>query len=213
MSSLPSRHRREEIINSITHGAGLMASIAGAVTLVGMAAGSSNPRLMPSVLIYCTSLILVYLSSTIYHAVDHPGRKSRLQTFDHCSVYLLIAGTYTPLLLLGIGGRVEWTLFALVWAMAVAGIVFKFFFTGRWAAASLATYLAMGWVAVVAGRPVAAALPPETVQWVVAGGLAYTVGTVAFLSQRPYAHSLWHVFVIAGSACHYVAIIGRVALS
>ena len=211
MGVLPQRHRREEIINTITHAAGLVASIVGTVVLVHMSIDSRNPLEVPSVVVYCASLILVYLSSTLYHAVVHLETKSRLQVLDHCAIYLLIAGTYTPLLLLGIGGGLGWGLFAVVWAMAAAGIVFQYLFTGRMAVLSIATYLGMGWVAVFASRPLMAALPSDTVVWVVAGGLAYTFGTVAFMSNRPYAHSVWHLFVIAGSTCHFFAIVTRVA--
>ncbi len=212
MSSLPNRHRGEEIVNTITHGAGLVASIIGTFVLVGMSLHSRNPLGVPSVVVFCASLILVYLSSTLYHAVVHPGTKSRLQVLDHCAIYLLIAGTYTPLLLLGIGGTLGWTLFAIVWSMAAAGIVFKYFYTGRMVLLSTATYLAMGWVAVFAFEPLSSALPAETVVWLIVGGLSYTVGSFVFLSTRPYAHSVWHVFVMAGSTCHFLAVASRVAL-
>ncbi|MFN2377971.1 MAG: hemolysin III family protein [Candidatus Binatia bacterium] len=211
MGSLPHRHRREEIVNTITHGAGLLASIIGAILLVGMSLGSRNPLEVPSVVVYSVTLILVYLSSTLYHAVVHPETKSRLQVFDHCAIYLLIAGTYTPLLLLGVGGVLGWTLFAVVWTMAAVGMVFKYFFTGRMGAVSITSYLAMGWVAVFAGPSLMQSLPPDTVVWVVAGGLSYTLGSFVFLSSRPYAHSVWHLFVLAGSTCHFLAIAARVA--
>ncbi len=212
MSLVPQRHRREEIINTITHGAGLVASVIGAVVLVGMSLGSRNPLQMPSVVIYCTSLILVYLSSTLYHAVVHEETKGRLQIFDHCAIYVLIAGTYTPLLLLGIGGRMGWSLFAVVWTMAAAGVIFKYYFTGRMGTLSVLSYLAMGWVAVLAGPTLIASLPSVTVAWIIVGGLAYTVGSFIFLSNRPYAHTVWHLFVIAGSTCHFFAIVARVGM-
>lgn len=211
MSLVPERRRREEVLNTITHGAGLLASLAGAVTLVVMSMGSRNPLQVPSVVIYCTSLIAVYLTSTLYHAAQHPPTKSRLQVLDHCAIYLLIAGTYTPLVLLGVGGRLGWTLFAAVWTLAAVGIVFKYFFTGRMTLLSLATYLAMGWIAVFAAGPLMSALPSATVLWVLAGGLSYTLGSFVFLSNRSWAHPLWHVFVMAGSTCHFLAIAGRVS--
>lgn len=212
MGAVPHRHRGEEILNTITHGAGLVASIIGAVVLIGMSMDSGDPLHLPSILVYSVTLILVYLSSTLYHGVVHPPTKSRLQVFDHCAIYLLIAGTYTPLVLLGVGGTVGWTLFAVIWAMAAGGITFKYFYTGRMNALSMISYLGMGWVAVFAREPVMDALPSVTVTWVVAGGLAYSLGTLAFLSSRPYAHSVWHLFVIAGSGCHFYAIAARVAL-
>jgi hemolysin III len=210
--TLPQRHRREETFNTITHGAGLLASIVGATVLVGMTIGSRNPLEVPSIVIYCASLILVYLSSTLYHAVAHPETKSRLQVFDHCAIYLLIAGTYTPLVLLGVGGEVGWTLFAVVWAMAAGGIVFKCYFCGRMPAVSIATYLGMGWVAVFAGPTVMTTLPTDTIMLVAAGGLAYTLGSVAFLVNRPYMHTVWHLFVIAGSTFHYFAIVAGISV-
>jgi hemolysin III len=209
VSFVPLRHPREEFINTITHAAGLLASIVGAVVLVGMSLNSRNPLEVPSVAVYCTTLILVYLSSTLYHAAGHPETKSRLQVFDHCAIYLLIAGTYTPLLLLGIGGELGWQLFTVVWSMAAAGCVFKYFFTGRMWAVSTLTYLVMGWVAVFAAQPLLSALPSDTVVWVVVGGLAYTLGSFIFLSNRAYAHTVWHLFVIAGSACHFFAMVAR----
>lgn len=202
----------EEYINTATHAVGLAASIVGAVTLVGMAMGSRNPLEVPSVVIYCASLILVYLSSTLYHYVTHSELKGRLQVFDHCAIYLLIAGTYTPLLLLGVGGTLGWILFAVVWVMAAMGVVAKYFYAGRMGAWSLVSYLSMGWVAIFAGKPLMEALPPETIAWVVAGGMAYTLGSFVFLSSRRYAHMVWHLFVIAGSLCHFVAIGARVGL-
>lgn len=211
MSLVPERRHREEVLNTITHGAGLLASIAGAAILVVMSLRSRNPLQVPSVVIYCASLIAVYLTSTLYHAAVHPPTKTRLQVLDHCAIYLLIAGTYTPLLLLGVGGRLGWSLFFAVWTLAAAGVLFKWFFTGRWHGVSVVTYLAMGWIAVFAAGPLMSALPSATVLWVIAGGLAYTFGSFVFLSTRAWAHPLWHLFVIAGSVCHFLAIAERVA--
>lgn len=211
MSLVPERRHREEVLNTLTHGAGLVASVIGAVVLVAMSMGSRNPLQVPSIVIYCTSLIAVYLSSTLYHAAVHPPTKTKLQVLDHCAIYLLIAGTYTPLVLLGVGGRLGWSLFAAVWTLAAAGVLFKWFFTGRWTGVSVVTYLAMGWIAVLAAEPLMSALPSATVLWVVAGGLAYTVGSFVFLSTRSWAHPLWHLFVMAGSTCHFLAIATRVS--
>lgn len=208
MTLLSQRRRREELLNTITHGAGLAASIVGAFVLVAMSIESRNPLQVPSVVVYCASLIAVYLSSTLYHATAHPRTKSRLQVLDHCAIYMLIAGTYTPLVLLGVGGRLGWTLFAAVWSLAAAGIVFKWFFTGRFNGLSTALYLAMGWIAVFAAGPLMSSLSSATVVWVVAGGLAYTFGSFVFLSTRSWAHPVWHLFVMAGSTCHFLAIAG-----
>jgi hemolysin III len=199
-----------ERCNALTHFTGLLAALVGAVVLVGMAAQSPHPLEVPSTVVYSASLVLVYLSSTLYHGASHAPTKDRLQVLDHCAIYLLIAGTYTPLLLVSVGGDLGWSFFVLVWAMAAAGIVFKLFFTGRFWALSTASYLAMGWIAVLAAEPLLAALPPRTVAWIVAGGLAYTVGSLVFLMSHRWAHPLWHLFVMAGSACHFVAIVSRI---
>src|SRR5205085_1640013 len=182
------------------------------ISLVGMAWASRNPLQVPSVVIYSISLILVYLSSTLYHAAWHPPTKSRLQVFDHCAIYVLIAGTYTPLVLLGLGGRTGWVLFSVVWTMAAAGVVFKYYFTGRMKYLSMATYMVMSSVAIFAAGPLVEALPPTTTMLVLAGGASYVAGACVFFSHRPYAHSVWHIFVIGGSTCHFFAIVARVGM-
>ncbi|HYB98789.1 MAG TPA: hemolysin III family protein [Candidatus Limnocylindrales bacterium] len=211
MNESARRFHREEMASTVTHAAGLLASLVGAVILISMAWRSELPLRLTSSLIYCGTLVLVYLSSTLYHAARHPGARTLLQVVDHCAVYLLIAGTYTPLCLLGLGGVAGWSICGFVWLLALFGVLLKLFFGGRMMLLSTATYLAMGWVGVLAARPFLHALSPEAVAYVVAGGLAYTAGTIFFASQRiPYAHALWHVFVLLGSALHYVAIASQV---
>jgi len=211
-SCVPERHRREEIVNSITHGAGLVASVVGAIMLINLASASPEPLGLTSVIIYSISLVLVYLSSTLYHASSHPPTKSRLQVFDHCAIYLLIAGTYTPLVLLGLGGTTGWILFSAVWVMAAAGVVFKWFCTGRFRGISMATYMTMSFVAIFAAKPLLAALPVMTTTLVLAGGASYVAGACVFMFDRPYAHSVWHLFVMGGSTCHFFAIMTRVGM-
>jgi hemolysin III len=160
--------------------------------------------------VFGATLVLLYAASTLYHAARTPRVKARLQVFDHCAIYLLIAGTYTPFTLLGLRGGFGWTLLAVAWVFAAAGVVFKLFFTGRFPRLSTALYLGMGWMAVVAAKPMLERFPVSTLLWIVAGGLAYTGGTVFYHSRRiPYAHAIWHLFVIAGSVCHYFAVLGR----
>lgn len=197
----------EEIANSITHGLGFLASVAGAVLLVHAALLVGNALHVASAAIYGATLMMLYAASTLYHAARRPQAKRILQVVDHCAIYLLIAGTYTPLLLVSLRGGWGWTLLGVVWLLALAGIVFKLFFIGRWPRLSTVLYVLMGWMIVVVIRPMAGSLPWGALAWIVAGGLAYTSGTLVFHSKRlPYAHAIWHLFVITGSVCHYFAI-------
>ena len=146
------------------------------------------------------------MASTLYHAIPHAGAKARLKVFDHCAIYLLIAGTYTPFTLIGLRGETGWLLFGTIWTLAVAGIVFKLFYTGRFKLASTLIYVAMGWIVIFAIGPMIERLDGWTLGWLFAGGVAYTLGTVFYLSRRRYSHAVWHGFVIAGSVCHFVAV-------
>jgi hemolysin III len=155
--------------------------------------------------------VLLYCASTIYHAVPHEGAKALLRKLDHGAIYLLIAGTYTPFTLIGLRGALGWWLFSAIWTLALSGIVFKLFFTGRFKLLSTAIYVAMGWLVLVAIVPVFRALNGWTFGWLLAGGACYTLGTLFY--HRPtmrYSHAVWHMFVIAGSVCHYVAVMAQV---
>jgi hemolysin III len=203
---------REEMVNALTHGAGLLASTAGATLLIVLSAFRGDRWSLVSSAVFGSTLILLYGASTLYHAARSPRIKARLQVFDHCAIYLLIAGTYTPFTLLGLRGGVGWTLFAVAWILAVAGVIFKLFYTGRFPRVSTALYLGMGWMSLVAIKPMIERFPAETLAWIVAGGLAYTGGTVFYHNRRiPYSHAIWHLFVIAGSACHYAAVLLEVS--
>ncbi len=197
----------EEIANGVTHGVGLAASIAAAAILIVFTSiGGDGWRIVSSA-VYGTTLITLYAASTLYHGVQRPGAKRRLRVFDHCAIYLLIAGTYTPFTLVSLRGGWGWTLFGLVWGLAVAGIVFKVFFTGKLNALSTAVYVLMGWVCVIAIGPMLQMVPRAALLWLLAGGIVYTAGTIFYHNRRvPYSHALWHVFVVLGSACHYLAI-------
>ena len=197
---------REEAANVATHAAGLLASIVGVVVLVYLGVVRGEVLHVASAGVYGATLVALYAASTLYHAFRRPGVKKVLRVLDHCAIYLLIAGTYTPFVLVGLGGGLGWTLFGLVWAMAAAGIVFKIFATGRFAVVSTAAYVAMGWMGVIAFKPLVDALPTSAIVWLVLGGLAYTAGTIFYHRRIPYSHALWHVFVLLGSACHFVAI-------
>jgi hemolysin III len=197
---------REEAANVATHAAGLVASIVGVVVLVYLGVVRGEVLHVASAGLYGATLVALYAASTLYHAFREPGVKRVLRVLDHCAIYLLIAGTYTPFVLVGLGGGWGWALFGVVWAMAAAGIVFKVFATGRFAVASTAAYVAMGWLGVVAIGPLVRSLPGAALAWLLAGGVAYTAGTFFYHRKIPYSHALWHVFVLAGSICHFVAI-------
>lgn len=204
---------REELANALTHGVGAVAAVAGATVLIVLAALRGDGWQLGGAIVFGVSLLLLYLASTLYHAVPHPVAKRRLKVFDHCAIFLLIAGTYTPFTLVGLRGAWGWSLFGSVWALAAAGIVFKLFFTGRFRALSTAIYVAMGWVALVAIEPMLQRLSAGTLAWLLAGGVAYTAGTAFYHSRRlPYAHAVWHLFVLAGSTCHFAAVFGQVAV-
>lgn len=197
----------EEIANGVTHGVGLAASVAGAAALVVLTASGGDAWRIVGGGVYGLALVSLYTASTLYHLSRKPGNKRVLRVLDHCAIYLLIAGTYTPFTLVGLRGGWGWTLFGLVWGLAAAGIAFKVFFTGRLNALSTVVYVLMGWLAVVAAKPMLEVLPGGVILWLVAGGVVYTAGTVFYHNRRvPYSHAVWHVFVIAGSACHYLAV-------
>lgn len=198
---------REELASALTHGLGLVASIVGAAVLLYLAAGSGDVWRVVTTAIFGSTLILLYTASTLYHAARERGVRARLRVFDHCAIYLLIAGSYTPFMLVGIRGGWGWSLFGVVWGLAVAGVIYKLCFIGRFPRLSTALYLAMGWLSVVAAGPMVRHLDPSTLAWLVAGGLVYTLGTLFYHNRRiPYAHAIWHLFVIGGSVCHAVAV-------
>lgn len=197
----------EEVANSVTHGIGLAASLVGAVALVVITALRGDAWQIISSSIYGSTLVALYATSTLYHSLRPPGLKRALRVADHCAIYLLIAGSYTPFTLVSMRGGWGWTLFGLVWGLSVAGIVFKIFFTGRLNFLSTTVYVLMGWLAVVAAKPIVEAVPAGAIWLLLAGGLVYTAGTVFYHNQRiPYSHAVWHLFVIGGSVFHYLAI-------
>jgi hemolysin III len=202
---------REERASALTHGFGAVAALAGGIVMITLAALRGDGWQLAAAIVFSVSMLLLYVASTLYHAVSHPGAKARLKVFDHCAIYLLIAGTYTPFTLIGLRGEVGRNLFIAIWSLAAAGIVFKLFFTGRFKLVSTLVYVAMGWLVIVAIKPVWAALDAWTLGWLFAGGLSYTLGTVFY--HRPsmrYSHAVWHLFVIGGSLCHYIAVMAQV---
>lgn len=202
---------REEFYSALTHGLGATAALAGGAVLITLAALFGDGWQLAGAIVFGISLLLLYLASTLYHAIQHPVAKARLKVFDHCAIYLLIAGTYTPFTLIGLRGPWGWSLFAAIWVLALAGVVFKLFYTGRFKLLSTGIYIAMGWLVVVAIEPLLGALDGWTIGWLFAGGLFYTLGTVFYhRPSLPYSHAIWHLFVVAGSVCHYVAVMAQV---
>ncbi|MBP8098061.1 MAG: hemolysin III family protein [Arenimonas sp.] len=199
---------REEIWNALTHGAGFLASLLASAVLITLVAVDehSDGWRMGGALVFCLSLITVYTSSTLYHSIPHAVTKSRMKIFDHCAIFVLIAGTYTPFTLVALRGDGGWWLFGAAWALAVAGIIFKLFYTGRFKGVSTLVYIGMGWMAVLGIKPFLKLVPMSILLWLLAGGLAYTLGTLFYMSKRPHAHAIWHAFVMAGSASHFVAV-------
>jgi hemolysin III len=201
------QHAREEIANAITHGVGILVSLAGGGFLIVLAALTRNAWKVVGVSVFVATLLLLYVASTTYHLVRPELLKKRLKILDHCAIFLLIAGSYTPFLLDAFRGPWGWSLFGVIWTLAVAGILFKLRFTGRFPAVSTAIYIAMGWLIVIAARPLVTLFDMTSLLWLLAGGLAYTFGTAFYHSRRvPYAHAVWHVFVLTGSICHGIAV-------
>jgi len=205
-------HIGEEIAHSITHGVGLLLSIAGLSVLVTMAAIRGTSWHIVACSVYGTTLVLLYLSSTLYHAIQAPRAKRVFQILDHSAIYLLIAGTYTPFLLITLRGPLGWTLFGLQWGMAICGVLFKSLTKESYEIASTAIYALMGWMGVLGMRTMYASLHFQGVLWIVAGGLLYTLGIIFFAMNRRYCHTVWHLFVLAGSICHFYAVLHYIVL-
>jgi hemolysin III len=204
--------RREEIANSISHGVGLAAAVVAAPFLYVAAARQGNVAFLVGITIFVVTMCLLYLCSTLYHAWPQTRLKCGLQIGDHAAIFLLIAGTYSPFTLGPLRGLVGWTMFGLIWLLAIGGVIMKLRTGVGRKKLSLALYLAMGWLVLFAVRPFVLAVPMETVIWLFAGGIAYTSGLVFFGNQRlRYSHFVWHLFVLAGTACHFCAIFSCVA--
>ncbi len=207
--------RGEEIANWLTHGLGAVLAVAGLVVLVLSASRNGTAGAVVGCTVFGVALVVLYASSTLYHAVGHERTRAKavLRALDHSAIFLLIAGTYTPFTLVSLQGPWGWSLFAVVWGLAVAGIALRLALRRRPTALFVALYLAMGWCVVVAAKPLLAAVAPGGIALLVAGGLAYSVGVVFYVWKRPYHHAVWHAFVLAGSAFHYAAVLRYVALA
>ena len=213
MSYQPSKYSLgEEIAHAVSHGIGALLAIAGLAVLMVAAAvrGTGAWQIVPCA-IYGAAMVLMFTMSTLYHSFPWPRVKRVFRVLDHEMIFLMIAGSYTPFMLITLRGALGWTLFGIVWGLAAAGLVFQGFFTGRFRKATTALYLAMGWTIVFALKPLLDHMPAAGVRWLVAGGLCYTLGAVVYLFKRiKYHHAAWHLLVLAGSACHYFAILWHV---
>jgi hemolysin III len=198
----------EEIANSVSHGLGLAAASIAAPFLIGAAAASDNAAFLVGTSIFVATMLLLYLSSTLYHAWPQTRLKCVLQVLDHSAIFLLIAGTYSPFTLGPLRGVWGWTTFGLIWGLAIFGVIMKLRGGVRRPRLSLTLYLGMGWLVLIVARPLASVVPRETLIWLFAGGIAYTGGVIFFVKEQSvrYNHFLWHLFVLAGTICHFCAI-------
>ena len=214
MSATPSAYTpREEKANAVTHGFGLVLSIAGLVVLVCRSSQHGDAWSITSSAIFGATLVLLYTTSTLYHSLLGVNAKALLRKLDHAAIFLLIAGTYTPFLLVSLRGAWGWSLFGVIWGLAIVGVAIKFWFAGRFRVLSTLIYIGMGWLVVIALRPMLKAVPIGGLWLLLLGGLSYTGGTIFYLWKRlPYHHALWHLFVLGGSICHWIAIFGYVVL-
>ena len=204
---LPHYTLGEEIFNSVSHGVGVALACVGFGILIVLSALYGDAWAVSSSIVYSFSLFALYLASTLYHACPNRRVKGVLQVLDHCSIFLLIAGTYTPYTLITLRGALGWTLFAVVWGATIVGVVLNAIDVRKYSRISMVCYVAMGWVVVLAIRPLMASLAWNGLVLLALGGVFYTVGIVFYVIRRSYMHSIWHLFVLAGSVCHYLSIL------
>ena len=200
--------RREEVANAVTHGLGAAVRVAALVLLIVCSSMKGTVWHVVSFTIYGITMLLLYTNSTMVHALKEGKAKDLFEFFDHSSIYLFIAGTYTPFLFVAVRGTLGWSLFGVIWGIAIAGVIFKAFFTKKFLFMSTIFYIAMGWLIVIAWQPLVAAIPSGGIVLLVAGGLMYTLGTLFYVWRGfPYHHAIWHVFVLAGSILHFFAVL------
>jgi hemolysin III len=200
-------HPVEEKLNVISHGFGLILSIFALIALVYYAVQTGTFLHIISFSIYGASLVIMYSASTLYHYVQEPKLRYKLNIFDHAAIYVLIAGSYTPFTLNVMPGTLGWTLFGIVWAIAIIGITLKLFFTGKFGKISTVAYVLMGWLGVFGLKSLYDALPVEGIIWLLAGGVSYTVGAIIYgLKKVKFNHAIFHVFVLLGSFCHFISV-------
>ncbi len=204
---LNSYPQREEKLNIATHAIGIFGAVIALILMLIKIGSQHSLAHLLSALIYGISLVTLYTASTLFHSSTKTRLRHRLNIFDHCAIYLLIAGTYTPYALITLRGTIGWVILAVIWTIAVSGIVLKFFFTGKYRILSTIMYVAMGWVVVFAIKPLYNNLDFAGFMWLMMGGLAYTLGAVLYAIKKiPYNHAIFHVFVLIGSASHFISI-------
>jgi len=197
----------EERINVLSHALGLVLSIFAFVLLVAYASRYGSLLHVLSFAVFGASLVILYAASTLYHSTTNPQRRVRFRILDHAAIYVLIAGTYTPIALVILSGSLGWLMFGIMWGLALAGIVLKLFFTGRFSRASTVMYVLMGWLSIVVIKPLINNFSAEGLWWLLAGGIAYTVGAIVYSFKKiKLNHAIFHVFVLLGSACHFVSV-------
>ncbi len=205
---------KKEIANSATHGLGLLLSMVGVPIILALAVNTDQILTICSVAVYSFCLMMVYLSSTLYHSFGHPLTKRVLRTFDHVSIYFLIAGSYTPFILLYFNHTKGHYVLFFLWMLVLLGTVFKIFFTGKWDLISTAIYLAMGWTIIFFGRELLSSVPQPVLIWLFAGGAFYTLGIVFYIWKGfVYHHAIWHIFVLGGSFGHFMAVLKAIYIS
>jgi hemolysin III len=198
---------KEEKLNVITHGIGFLLSIAALVLLVVYASKDGTVWHITSFAIFGASLIVLYAASTLYHYTQNPDLRMKLNILDHSAIYVLIAGTYTPFTLVILKGWVGWTIFGLSWGLAIAGIIFKVFYFGKYDKLSTIAYVIMGWVIIFAIKPLIDSFPFEGLMWLLAGGISYSLGALFYsIKKIRYNHAIFHIFVLIGSFCHFMAV-------
>jgi hemolysin III len=206
--SIPEYSAAEELAHTLTHGVGALLSIAGLVVLVAFASLNGDVWHVVSSSIYGATLIILYSASSLYHGVTHPRAKSILQRFDHAAIYLLIAGTYTPFMLVNLRGVWGWSLLAVIWSVAIFGMITEFVNAKRFEKLSLWLYLGLGWIVVLAINPMLESVAPGGLILLLLGGLSYSLGVIFYVrEQMAYSHAIWHLFVLAGSVFHFFSIL------
>lgn len=208
MDNIENFTKGEEIANSIIHGIGLLLSVAALIILIIFARESEDIHSIVSVCVYGFTLIILYLSSTLYHAFPTGKTKNIFEIFDHSAIYLLIAGTYTPLTLIALRNTLGWVIFGIVWGVAIVGVVFKVFWVKKFVIFSTSLYIAMGWMIIFAINSLIKIMTQQSIVFLVVGGALYTIGTIFYVWRKiKYHHAIWHLFVLAGSICHFFCII------
>lgn len=209
--SLPRYSPREELVNALTHGTGALLSVAALTLMVVHAATHGTASHVVSASVFGATMVLMYIVSTLYHTFQAEGVKRIFRVLDHACIYVLIAGTYTPFTLVTLKGGLGWTLFCIIWGMALLGVLYKIFFINKMPILSVLGYIGMGWTAIMAVRPLLEALPLWGIIWMVIGGVMYTGGVIFYAWEKlPYNHAIWHGFVLAGTASHFITIYGFV---